>query len=322
MNPSKLAEMEAEADRVIQDLHTANNAEPVVESEAANTPELVQPIDDQGVSDAKTIADSSANNGELDKLREELSTSEQRYRTLTGMIEARNRENDSLRALVAQLTQSVEQLKASAQTQPAAAPLVSSADEEAFGGDLIDVMRRVAQETAAKELAKLKGEVGANIEQLNRQVNTVAEATVTSAVERFESKLDSAVPNWREINLEPGFTAWLNEYGMLEPLNAAYSNMDLAKTAKFFNGYLKFTGAARTAPVKPTTAASAANFVAPGKSKATPAPADTPTGKIWTAADINRLYEDHRTGRLTPEKFQSLEADLFKAQSEGRFTRG
>jgi hypothetical protein len=312
--------MEANADRMIQDLHTANNAEPVVESEAAVTPELVQP-DDQGVSDAEIIADSSQSNGELDKLREDLNTSEQRYRTLTGMIEARNKENDSLRALVAQLTQSVEQLNLSAQAPAPAAPLVGSADEAAFGSDLIDVMRRVAKETATAELTKMQGKFGADIDKLNQQVNTVAEVTVQSAVDKFEGRLEREVPSWRGINLDPGFTAWLNEYGMLEPLNAAYGSMDLARTAKFFNGYQKFTGA-DAAQVKPSPAASAADFVAPGKSKATPTPVDTSSGKLWTASDVSRLYEDSRTGKISTEKFATLEADLFKAQAEGRFSHG
>jgi hypothetical protein len=315
VNPSKQQQMEADADRMIQELQTVDTEQTPVVGADADT-QLVEQNTDQGAVSTESIASSEPDNtDELVRLRADLDKSEQRYRTLAGMIDKRNSENDSLRALVAQLTQSVEQLK-TAQPQTPVAPLVSPADEEAFGSDLIDAMRRVAR----SELESVQGKLGADIERLHKQVDTVAEVTVQSAKDKFEDKLTFAVPDWREINLDDGFIAWLNEYGMLEALNTAYTNADLTRTAKYFTGYKKFTGT----PVAPSVSAPAAkaeDFVAPGKSKATPQPRED-SGKIWTPADVTKLYADQKSGKLTEGKFQALEADLFKAQSENRFTYG
>lgn len=317
MNPSKAQQMEADADRMIMELQTGNT-EQAVESEAPTPPELVNDNTDQGAESAESVAAAPQDTAELDRLKAELDKSDQRYRTLAGMIDKRNEENDSLRALVMQLTQSVEQLKQAPVQQANIAKPVSSADREAFGDDLVDMTFRASQETVTAEVAKLKEKFDADLDRIQRQMNTVAEATVQTAVDKFEGKLSDLVPDWRAINVDDGFINWLNEFGMMEVLNSAYSNMDLARTATYFNGYKKFTGAG-TAQAKPQPAANLNDFIAPGKSKATPQQVDTASGKQWTGADVTQMYEDKRTGKLSDDQFSQLEADLFSAQKEGRF---
>lgn len=319
MNPSRMQKLDAEADQLIQGQHTEEGvplAEPAVDAQpgAQAQTEQVEPNTDQGVPATEPAADiQTQDTGEIDRLTAELEKSEQRYKSLMGMINKRDSENDSLRQLVAQLTQKIDALSKPEQA-PAKTQLVTDDDIKEFGVDMIDVVRRTAREIVEAELGKLKGSVAGDIKQLTEQVNTVADVTVKTAQERFNDALTGQVADWESINIDPKFIAYLQENDWLEGLNAAYAAGDLANTAKFFLRYK--SSLAPVAP--PAPAAKPDAFVAPGKSRSTPPP-QSDGGRQWTPADINKLYDDQSRGKISEAEFNKLEADLFKAQREGRF---
>lgn len=318
MNPSSMQKLDAEADQLIQSQQTDGATPPAeptsdVQPGAEAQTEQVEQNTDQGVVAQETAADDQTqNSGEINRLIAELEKSEQRYKSLMGMINKRDSENDSLRQLVAQLTQKLDSLP-KAEPAPTKKSLVTDDDIKEYGVDMIDVVRRTAREIVEDELSKLKGSVAGDLRNLTEQVDSVAHATADTLQSRFHDALTGKVANWESINLDPKFVSYLQENDWLEGLNKAYAAGDLENTAKFF---LRYT--AQMAPVPTAPTSNVDQFVAPGKSKAAPPP-QADGGRHWTPADINKLYDDQSRGKISEAEFNKLEADLFKAQREGRF---
>jgi hypothetical protein len=71
-------------------------------------------------------------------------------------------------------------------------------DEKNFGPELLDVATRAARQALAPELQQLHNENLA----LQSQLDLAKKAAIDRA-------LDAAIPNWREINSDERFHAWL-----------------------------------------------------------------------------------------------------------------
>jgi len=252
---------------------------------------------------------------QIESLRKEVETANQRWKVLQGMIDKKESENENMRALLAQLSQKAEK---PADTTPVRT--VTSEDEEAFGADHIDLARRIASEVFDQKIAM----VNDTLARLEQSITGVGERTAKVAAETFDEALERRVPNWSVTDKDPAFLLWLNEEeGLsgrtrLELLNIAYSNSDLVRTAKFFTTFRELTAKAPAADSAPKVD-NVTKLVSPGKSRsaATPATAQ-PEKNIWTKADIARLYDDKRNGRITQAQFDEYERDLFAAQREGR----
>jgi hypothetical protein len=240
---------------------------------------------------------------EVKELKDALSESEQRYRTLQGMIIAKDQDIAALRTTLAALGD---------REAPAAVeePLVSDKDKETYGEELIDLIKRVTKQQVAPLMA-----------EVDSRVQNVAQVATTSAMQRFEAELDKVVPDWLAINDSPEFVAWLGKYN-LKALNEAYGAMDIDGTAKFFKDFKSLTAPAPAATAAPAPVVAPVDKLeslsAPAKSKVTPINPDGNRGRIWTGADVSKLYKDHAAKRITHAEFEKLEADLFKAQTEGR----
>ena len=137
----------------------------------------------------------------------------QKYSTLKGKYDA---EVPRLHAQVKELSDQVSRLLAvqtKAEKEEAEKPkervsLVTDADREEFGEELIDVQRRVAQEVAQgyeerleqqdkviEDLKAALGQTGDKIGQMN-----------------FSQKLTQLVPDFQEVDNDERWVAWLNEY--------------------------------------------------------------------------------------------------------------
>lgn len=317
-----------EADRMIADLSAPTApAEDIVEDQAideADEPaqptsvdaDTATPMDDQGAQSVNTPPnDPAVSGGELETLRAEvtrltgeLTAANARYSTLQGMINARNQDITELRNIIATLN-----------AQPVASkepePLITTKDVEEYGEEMINLIRRVA-----------RGEVSPLLQSVDAKVDTVARVATATAEQRFEAELSHAVPDWEIINDDPNFVAWLGKYNV-KALNEAYQSMDVEGTAKFFMDYKKLTAplpepvvAPVVAPVAPAPAPSAKleQFAAPSKSKVTPLPMDANQGTYWTPEAIKKVYRDFTDRKISAAEFNKLEADIFKAQREGR----
>ena len=208
--------------------------------------------------------------------------------------------------------------------------LITSEEEEQFGTEMLDVMGRRAREIVSPEVAELK----ATVARLENILNGTVQKTQQTARQAMHSQLTAKVPNWQEINNLNEFKAWL---ALPDPysgdtrhsmLLSAYDKNDTSRVLAFFQGFISELAA--TTPADDPVVAPAApqqplkpgleNLAAPGRAR-TPAQINAPAEKqIITSADVNAFYAAKRRGEYAgrEEQFAAEEAELFKAQREGR----
>lgn len=256
----------------------------------------------------------------------------QRYLTLEGKYKA---EVPRLHSQIKELSTKLDELAARAtrtETPPAEKPKskrVTEKDTETFGADLLDVIKRQAEEIAADALADLQTKVGkleSENEQLKAQVTGVSTTQSQTAQEIYFGKLTASVPDWEAINVSDGFLNWLSEVDELSGatrqafLDDAFQKLDVGRTAKLFNAYKKVLAAAAPPPPAPTKQ-EVQRQVAPGKSKTPPGPpASDASTKIWSANEIDRFYQEMRAGHYkhTPQEAARIEAEIDAAVASGR----
>ena len=249
---------------------------------------------------------------------------EQKYKTLKGMYDA---EVPRLHADLRDLKAQVDALRKAAETKPVepakpavAEKLVTDADVEAFGSDLIEVQRKVAREVAAEfrgELDAMRAENEKLREQLNNTGTQVSEAS-------FEQRLYRLVPDFETVNADPKWIAWMNE---VDPLlrapratvaQQAFNRGDAEGVAHYVAMFKK-----SIAPVEPTAdkTTELELQIQPNRS-ATSTPPASQKGKIYTNADIEKMFRKATDlgvkGRV--EEAKKLEAEIDAAFMEGRVT--
>lgn len=314
MSIERIKEEAAKADQMILELakradSSTGDESPEVETTEI-TPEAVQPEVDQQQTDQGVVADAATEdqNDDVSRVLDESKKWEQRYRSLDGMIQARDRQIEQLHQLLASMQQAQAAPEAPAKQDKA--KLVGKEDEDAFGADLVDLARRVAREESGAYVAKLEG----TIAELQQQLKGVAQTTAVTVQDRFETQLTAAVSNWKAVDSDPKFIEWLQSNATrMKVFSEAARNQDVDGVAYF---YKEYPGAQKTE--KQAVDPRLAKQVAPGKSKAVaPAAANPAEKKTWTRSEIAQFYADGKK-RFSQEDYVKLERDLFAAQKEGR----
>lgn len=249
---------------------------------------------------------------------------EHKYKTLQGMFTA---QNEQMRATNQQLTQQVSELttklteltKQQAQPTRPATPLVTDKDKEAFGEDLLDLMRRTVHQETTRIQAENQ-ELRAEITKLTSQLGNVSERQTVDARQVFFDVLNREVPNWQQLNQDPAFMAWLKEtdevYGVPRQmaLDDAGNKLDGKRAAAIFNVYNKLVRPATPQPPDKGLE----RQVVPSTKRTGPAPTAQPEKPIFTTQQIEQFYEAWRRGQLTPEQIAAGEAAINAAVAEGR----
>jgi hypothetical protein len=158
------------------------------------------------------------------------------------------------------------------------ASYLTSDDEKNFGPELLDVAIRAAQHAVAPELQRLHDENA----QLQDQLNSATKMAL-------DRELDAAVPNWREINNDPRFHAWLllpEPYsGVIRDrlLKDAAQAANAQRVISIFRGFLREVGAAGQAPASPASQRTSR----------------APSGqRIYDRSEIVRMWERRRRAKL------------------------
>ena len=251
-------------------------------------------------------------------------TWQQKYKTLKGMYDA---EVPRLHADLRELKGQVDSLRKASETKPVepakpAAPtkLVTDADVEAFGQDLIEVQRKVAREVASEfrgELDAMRAENEKLREQLTSTGTQVSEAS-------FEQRLYRMVPDFEAVNADPKWIAWLNE---VDPLlraprssvaQQAFNRGDAEGVAHYVAMFKQ-----TIAPVeqKADKTEELERQLQPNRG-ATSAPPTSQKGKVYTNSDIEKMFRkaaDLGTKGQT-DAAKKLEAEIDAAFMEGRVT--
>lgn len=243
---------------------------------------------------------------------------EQRYRTLAGKYDA---EVPRLHAQVKELSGQIQALMQQAEQARAPDPgtpsqLVTDKDREAFGEDLIDLQRRVAQEVAtkyAKQLDAYEAKIAAMEQRLMQTGSQVGEMT-------FEQRLYRAVPDFEQVNADPKWVAWLDEYDPIlrAPRRAvaqrAFEQGDAEGVAHYVS--LFRSGAA---PKQDTRQAELSRQVTPSRaSGGTGQPVQQ--GKTYSMSQWTKLFDQvamfNAQGKY--DDANKLEAELTAAMTQGR----
>lgn len=313
------AEQEAnpETPTVVEDGSEVAPQEPVAQADSVDNSAPQSPVVEHKQEDTKT----------------EEATMEQRYRTLQGMYNADigklRIENRQFAERVASLEQLLASISAAptAFTQSTSTKLVTDEDIKEYG-DSLEVMRRVSKEELATANQKI-----AELEQLVRQMQTsviprveqVAHRQNVSTEQLFWSELSAMVPDWKAINADTQWQAWLLEVDPLTGstrqhyLEDAQRNLDAARVANFFTAWKGSVGSSTAQSPRAAVAAELDKQVSPGRSRSSGAPSDNQP-KRYTPQDIAKFYDDVRKGlyRDRQSERDRIERDIFRAQSENR----
>ena len=171
------------------------------------------------------------------------SADEQRWRTLQGMF-------SQSQAAIAKLETDNAELKRIISTRPVepapppAEPLVKPADTEAFGEDLIALMRRVARDEIAPVISEKVKAVDDKVEATQAKIGAVDQSFAETRREAFFRDLATVQPDWQTINVNPDWLGWLAQVDPVsgvprqQHLDGAIGQLNLQRTNALFDAFL------------------------------------------------------------------------------------
>jgi len=307
-----------EADKMINELNQPSAEDQGVDATEAIVQDGPTSNDDQGVGTTDATPQQDDTSQKLEALTKQIQQAEQRWKVLQGMVDKKDSEIETLRSLLAQVSTGTQ---ASAET-PAAPPanLLTADDANSFGEDLIDMTKRASMSVLQAEMPRYMKSIEDRLSKLEGSVQGVQQVAAKTSQDQFFDGLVSAVADWEEINVDTGFLEWLNETDQftgatrMELLQHAFGKQDVARTAAFF---LEFKRLYRSEP-ETTQSSKIAKLVAPGKAKNSAARVEPAGKRMWSRAEIAKLYSDKRENRITQKAFDEFERDIFAAQNDGR----
>lgn len=313
-----IAEMGRKATEGDEPVESANEPD-VTDSEVSDEGLEQTPITDPGVKQDDSGDDG---NGGTDPSRadSEAKLWEQRYRSLDGMIQARDKQVQQLHELLAAMQEQQSRApKGGTDGQPEApssTPLVTKEDEDNFGNDLVDMTRRAARE----EISRFSQELQRQFDELRNELKGISKTAEVSAQDSFEGKLDKFAPNWRKLDNDARFIAWLDESSARkQPFAMAVHNRDARAVGDFFNEFERIHEEEQDRRDEPAQKRKQEleRQVAPGKSKKTAAP-ESRSGekKTWTRSEIVSVFANKK--QYAADEFAKLEREVAAAQREGR----
>lgn len=246
---------------------------------------------------------------------------EQRYRTLQGIHRTLNDKVQNMEAELRQLRAQVSAPPPPAPT-PAPQPVADPKDVETFGLDMVTMVQRTADAYLAAARtqfeARLAG-IEAAVQQLSGNLKGTTQSIAKTAEDLFFARLAELIPNWAEINEQPGWLAYLAEVDPIYrvarqvALNRAQEVGDASQAAAVFNAYIATLPPAPVAP-PPESPSPRATASAPP-----PAPAAS-SATVISVKEIEGFYADVAKGRYRQNQQEQLrkEAIYNAAISEGR----
>jgi len=254
-----------------------------------------------------------------------------RFETVQGKL---NAEQPKLYQTIQDKDETIRKLLAEAQTPVTPAPaqpdaLVTQSDIDAFGEDLIDAMRRTAQEEARKAYAAERTALEKRFGAVETRVGQVGQQVEQTAVDSFWGEVVKLVPDWLDVDATPAWVAWLDttpefaDVTYRELATRAIQKGNASKVAKLVSTWKAETTQApapAAAPTPPRTAASALERqVAPSSVRSNPSPA---AQKLYTRAEYEALYDVRNVQRYGDKQAAAMiaEADLAVAENRVRWT--
>jgi hypothetical protein len=319
--PSQVQQQSEAADRIEAELLAASGQPSYAEQEPQQDPEPQQ------VAPQSEIAQAPQEAPAADDPNSE--SWQKRYVTLQGMFNAEvPRLNGRIKDLETQLQSAVDQFR-EARTQQEkpekVEPLITDKDEQAFGSDLLDVVKRQAQEVIRAERSQFQQvieELRTENVKLNQQLGNVSERQGANDRRAYLATLEQTVPGFEQINVDPKFLEWLAERDPMSGLSRkayledAFTAFDTERTSAIFNSW---PGARAYQQSKPSPRADLAKQVAPTVTRAATTPS-APNDRVWSMTEIDTFYRDVSRGVFQGRDadVQRIEAEIDLAVSQGR----
>ena len=244
-----------------------------------------------------------------------------RFTTLQGKFQAEvprlhqqlKESNQSL----AEMRSQIDQIRQQPVEPVQEAQTVTTEDEEAFGSDLIAVMKKVAKQEAAA-VAKQQE---AHTQSINRKVDSVMQDQANTAGDKFMASIATAIPEWETINADPKWLDWLGEYSpetgapRQDSLDSASNNLDSKRAIALFN---LFKSQNPVAPVSTQTKAQQElqRQVAPAKTAASTG--QTITEKIWTGDEYEQAFDVRLNHTHSDAEIAEIQVEAERAYNDGR----
>lgn len=248
---------------------------------------------------------------------------EQKYRTLQGKYNAEvPRLVQTTRNLEQQLQTAQAELQRLKQEPPKPqASVPDPKDVEAFGAEMIEMVRRQASSEIEAAVRAHVGSFVQRLEALEAQFKSVNQDVAVTAEQQFLTSLTQLVPNWRQVNVDQKWLEWLGQvdpvYGEARQaaLDRATQSMSAERTAAIFNSFL----ATVAQPVVPP-ASELSNLVAPTRTGASQPPAPAPGPQYISVKDVEAFYRDVRMGKYNGREdvMRVMEANINRAIAENR----
>lgn len=261
---------------------------------------------------------------------------ELKYKTDYGRMEA---ERKRALAAVEQMAERMSAMERQLVTQPKPPPpqpklQLTQEEINDYGEDFIGMVQRIARHTVEDRIAPIENVVG----QTRAQIGVTQNQTM-------HQQMDAIYPDWRRMNEYGPFVTWSqlpDPYsGVIRGklMQDAWNTGDARRVYAFFQGFLaeeaalnpaggRGNGASAPTPPPSNGAAAAAppltlaQLAAPGGTRsAQHPPAEKPT---YTQEQIAKFFTECAAGKWRhrePER-AAVEADIFRAQHEGRVITG
>ena len=248
---------------------------------------------------------------------------EQRFRVIEGKYRAEiPRLHDQNRELSERLEQALKALEEKAQTPVEDKKLVTDADVESFGEDMVDMVRRAAREEFDALAKKFAGELDKRFGAVAAKVEQTEQVVVKSAKDKFWDAVDTKHADFEAVNSDPRWFAFLDtripgsrltRRTLAEKAIAELDAEALIEQVGLFKESLP-----KAEPQQPTKPKPTLNSqVAPNTSGASN-PSPDPVGKIWTGAEYAAALDHRNMQRMSRADYDALVAEAETAFAEGR----
>ena len=168
-------------------------------------------------------------------------------------------------------------------------------DVDDYGPDVLDLAQRAAMQAVTPELQRINDQN----ESLRRQL-------AQEQRRGLYQSLDTMVPNWREIDNSLEWRQWLTDPHELSGhtrqqwLNDALAKGDATRVASFFRGFLREAGQPPQGQQQQQQRQAAGGQ------------------RVYSRADITAASTNFLRGRIAPDAYAKLSADMHAAVAEGR----
>lgn len=194
-------------------------------------------------------------------------------------------------------------------------------EEEGIDKRSIEIIGKLAKEVSKIQAPQPNSVDSVDLEELKRE----AKESKRIREQAFMDKLSEKVIDWEAINQDEKFNDWLDEVipytstTKRNALRAAHKQLNHSTAIKMFNDFKK-TQSVKLPEPKKEPLLDPEKLIEPESTAGSHEVNTTPTGKMYTRAEIKQFYRDVIDKKYSKEDEKRIDRDIQKANREGRIT--